>query len=154
MEIDALGSSCSAPTISSTEPMGVSSSARASSWLENSDLIVPLPQKSCGTSLQLVEGAGKGTRATSSGSNHRAVLQRASAEEDPEDLYPLTRLLEDSDGPSSVTATHGTEVNLDNAIEHPMVLFEGKFDNGRTLYSQVLWPDMTRHDAQVELNRD
>eukprot|EP00971_Amphidinium_carterae_P341914 6480981-Amphidinium_carterae.2 len=120
-------------TISSTEPMVQSVlTDPALSQVQSS----PAQPAFC-----LAIGAGRGSASSSNAPTPRALLPPPDEQEDQDDLMPLTQLLASPDDPQA-------------AINQPMVIFEGKFENGRTLYSQVLWPHMNWRAAQLELNRD
>eukprot|EP00971_Amphidinium_carterae_P221331 4393973-Amphidinium_carterae.2 len=120
-------------TISSTEPMVQSvRTDQAHSQVHSSP---------AHTAFRLAIGAGRGSASSSSAPQSRNAQLLLDEQEDQEDLMPLTQLLSSPDDPQA-------------AINQPMIVFEGKFHNGRTLYSQVLWSSMNWRAAQLELNRD
>eukprot|EP00971_Amphidinium_carterae_P139866 2770907-Amphidinium_carterae.3 len=147
----------SQPTISSTEPMELSSVIEYTSLSPSTcECPVILPHSEASEAFVVIDGAGKGARSRPSTSSAVAAHPERYLEEEDEDLAPLTNLLGDNSTPTGhqtpPKATDGEDES--QAINRPMVVFEGKFDNGRTLYSQVLWPEMNWHAAKVELNRD
>eukprot|EP00971_Amphidinium_carterae_P074112 1464789-Amphidinium_carterae.1 len=133
--------------------MNVPSSDSNSSPVATGEHEVILPHS--GRSLVIVEGAGRGKKAGAPSSSSSLPVQHTNLEaDDPEDLLPLSCLVQAS-SPLQAAQTADLEVSEDDDCStRSVVVFEGKFQNGRTLYSQVLWPEMTWHEAQLELNRD
>eukprot|EP00971_Amphidinium_carterae_P339555 6477428-Amphidinium_carterae.1 len=96
----------------------------------------------CDDCLIIRSGAGK--RASASSSAVTMHTDQEAAQSDDE--LPLTALLGD-------IAQSPPESPPGNAAQQPMVVFWGKFHNGRTSYRQVLWPEMRWTEAHTELNR-
>eukprot|EP00971_Amphidinium_carterae_P117583 2329484-Amphidinium_carterae.2 len=114
------------------------------------------------SSLLLHIGAGGKRRPpvhlSSSSSPERPISVHSSQHtvgELSEDTRPLTALLAEQQ--DSVRATSPAP-SLEHSDDEPKglansILFSGKFTNGRTQYSQVLWPGYTWKTAHQELNR-